>query len=283
MAIMGAIQEWTRAIKQQRWTLEDVLSPGPLRNMADLLESVLGQSVLVAPGLLYRGSHFLYTRQPNLVLGADGYDNYQAPTDSNGQGMYSRRMWVKGSLEFDRRPVKWGAGLTTIELINSVRCLDESVFVNIQRNMATEEGPVLRESRSLIYTNEPFISRPISRHFDKPDSTLTIQLSPTHLLKYSMLTYNLHKIHYDREYCQKTENLPNIIVHGPFMITLLLHWFSTINGEVAKLTYKNIEPCFVDEPLTLQYNQIDSHKYSVSIVNATLGKKYMEGYIISTS
>jgi hydroxyacyl-ACP dehydratase HTD2-like protein with hotdog domain len=275
-----AIHEWTHAIKQQRWTLKDNVSQGPTSNLVDLLNSVFTHRIAPSTNLFYLGFHFLYTRQPNLTLGSDGYDNYQAPVDVSNKELYHRRMWVKGSLEFDYCPLISGTSLTTLEQVKSVRKLDESIFVNIQRNTLVDSRLILRESRSLIYTNEPFTYRPVSRDFHSSDRSLTLQLDPHHLLKYSMLTYNLHKIHFDLDYCQQVEKLPNIVVHGPFMITLLLHWFnSTGTDKVRSLDYKNIEPCFVNESLTLRLKQTEPKKYMVSIVNLELGKKYMEGVL----
>lgn len=140
---------------------------------------------------------------------------------------------------------------------------------------------LLCETRTLVYTNELYT--PVSKKSKvlTPDISQEISINATHLLKYSMLTYNLHKIHYDPEYC-KVENLPGIIVHGPFMVTLLLSWFK-INfkdKEIKSFDYKNIQPCFIDKKLKLGLINKGQGVYNLFITNLDGDEKYIDGTLM---
>ena len=140
MEILGKnVAEWGIAIKQKQWFIPDTLSVGLSNHLIDLLNKVLPEN-LYQPrleiddgmlGVMYgNGFHFLYNNQANNNLGSDGYDNYQAPT-SQGNQLYSRRLWVKGSINFGANIVRASDQLNCIEKIDSVRRLGLSTFVNI--------------------------------------------------------------------------------------------------------------------------------------------------------
>ncbi|ABN66083.2 predicted protein [Scheffersomyces stipitis CBS 6054] len=291
MEILGKnVAEWGIAIKQKQWFIPDTLSVGLSNHLIDLLNKVLPEN-LYQPrleiddgmlGVMYgNGFHFLYNNQANNNLGSDGYDNYQAPT-SQGNQLYSRRLWVKGSINFGANIVRASDQLNCIEKIDSVRRLGLSTFVNINRDVTTStNASVLKEARTLLYTNEPYEFKPMRHSFPNFTFTQEVKLTSSDLLKYSMLTYNMHKIHIDKEHCETVENLPNVIVHGPFMVTLLLYWFRKLYPEasIESINYKNLEPCFVDESFTLASVQKSEYEHNVSIVNVQLGKKYFDGVI----
>lgn len=108
-----------------------------------------------------------------------------------------------------------------------------------------------------MLTNEwgcPASHPPSIRHVLTPDRTL--------LFRFSALTFNAHAIHLNPDHCRNVEGLPNLLVHGPLTLTLLL---TMVEGGIVKqvtgtdgspmrvrsITYRNIAPLFVDEPMTL--------------------------------
>ena len=76
---------------------------------------------------------------------------------------------------------------------------------------------------------------------------------PVLLFRYSALTYNSHRIHYDREYAVNTELYPALVVHGPLLATLLVELiYDTIPGATIKtFAFKAIRPTFDTHPFTL--------------------------------
>jgi 3-methylfumaryl-CoA hydratase len=76
------------------------------------------------------------------------------------------------------------------------------------------------------------------------------------LFRYSALTFNSHRIHYDPSYAIDVEKFPGLVVHGPLMVTSLLHWVSgTVLGNsqrrIQTFMYRNLLPIFVDTEMTL--------------------------------
>lgn len=76
---------------------------------------------------------------------------------------------------------------------------------------------------------------------------------PVTLFRYSALTFNGHRIHYDRRYAMERENYPGLVVHGPLQATLLLHYAMHLrSGAVpAGFTFRSASPLFDDDPFTL--------------------------------
>mgnify|MGYP001040057652 CR=1 FL=1 len=281
---MSLVKQWSNIIKKAQWDSIDTLSAGSTTHLYNLLLSIISVpcSNRTPQHLFFNGFHFLYNNQPNINVAADGYDNYQAPVDDTDKELFSRRLWVKGCVNFFPRSDQFNT-IKCSERILNVRVMKESTFVNIERNFTTNDQSILNETRTLMYTNQPFVANNSSRALPTQVShTLSITLSPTDLLKYSFLTYNLHKIHWDANYCQTVEKLPNVIVHGPFMVTLLLYWFNCKYPHlpIKSFAYKNLMPCFVNESLTLTMQEASPDNFAMSIVNASLGKTYLQGTLL---
>ena len=80
-------------------------SIGKYNNLTNLLNSIL--QINHHPTVnksWFQGFHFLFNNQLNTKLGSDGYDNYQAPVNEQGEQLYLRRMWARGELEFVSTP-----------------------------------------------------------------------------------------------------------------------------------------------------------------------------------
>lgn len=270
------IRAWAQSIKLDRWKSCDTLSLGNTNHLNQLICSILRIDRKVDKNrAFFQGFHFLYNNQQNLQLGVDGYDDYQAPKDENGKSLFKRRLWVKGNIVFAPQKIH---SIDCLEKITSVRQIDQSTFVQISREFTSQNLPILTESRTLMYTNQLYQPAARSYPIETPSISTDIRLTAVDLLKYSMLTYNLHKIHYDLSYCQKVENLPNIILHGPFMISLLLSWFSHHFPQltIKSFNYKNLQPCFINEDLKLSLIE-KNDCYILSIVNHNQLEKYIEG------
>ncbi|KAI5965645.1 uncharacterized protein KGF55_001007 [Candida pseudojiufengensis] len=238
------------------------------------------------------------------MIGSDGYDNYQAPTDLNNKvdhQLFLRRLWVKGDLNFIASP-QINSTLKCIENVKNVRYLNDNAFVSIERkfyelnNLGQYKDPNLIENRVMMYTNDLYHQQqPQDSPKDIVPSNLQhkiyFKLTSIDLLKYSMLTYNLHKIHYDYKYSNCIENLPNLLVHGPFQITLLLYYFQCKypNQVIKSFTYRTFNPCFCNTEVGIAINELDTlkeqkgsneEKYELSLVSADSKTVYMKGTLL---
>jgi 3-methylfumaryl-CoA hydratase len=73
------------------------------------------------------------------------------------------------------------------------------------------------------------------------------------LFRYSALTFNGHRIHYDRDYCRDIEGYPGLVVHGPYTATLLVDHFLRRNpgARIASLSFRARTPLFDTAPFDL--------------------------------
>jgi 3-methylfumaryl-CoA hydratase len=80
--------------------------------------------------------------------------------------------------------------------------------------------------------------------------------SPPLLFRYSALTFNGHRIHYDRRYVTEVEGYPGLIVHGPLQATLLFHFASELHGAPpARFEFRSLSPLFDDDAFHLHASE----------------------------
>ncbi|KAI3405518.2 hypothetical protein KGF56_001536 [Candida oxycetoniae] len=275
------INRWASTIKQKTFKSNDTYSIGSITHLWELLGDIFaGKSKSqnqkpksILPNAWLSGAHFLFNNQSNLNIGSDGYDNYQAPVLNGNHQLYLRRLWARGSINISSVP-ELNSSLHCDEKVTSVRFIDENVLVNIERSFYSRilSPPLLVENRTLMYTNKlyfPAKTKPIL--LNEKNVLLVsppIQLSSIDLLKYSMLTYNLHKIHIDTNYCHSIENLPTLIVHGPLQVTLLLYYFQLQYPKITPhlFSYRTYEPCFVNEELAISITE-NGDQFDLALCN----------------
>ncbi|EGV61492.1 hypothetical protein PSN45_000165 [Yamadazyma tenuis] len=266
------IQIWAKQVRAKVWDFTSMAADDSAVRLNKLLSRVL--QVPVSFPDIDGGYHLLYNNQPNLQLGADGYDNYQAPVHvDTGDSIFSRRMWVKGSMMF-YRPVAPNQFLHSQEVVSHTRHIGDQMFVTIERRFSHKHQspePAVVESRTLMYTNSRFKPHTPSSSRIMPEYSHHLQISSTDIMQYSCLTSNLHKIHYDKNYCQ-IEGLRDVIVQGPFMVTLAVAWFRTVFPHLrpVQISYKNAGPVYAHErcELLLKRASTNANMFVVEIVGA---------------
>lgn len=248
--------------------------------------------------ILPAGFHLIFfnNTSPESDLASDGYHKDQAPDESK----FPARMWLGGSVEFnhDAKQLRVGSSCSAMEQINSTRFLSteagpstvERLDVVLDRFLygsgltASQMDPsnpsqqwAIKETRSIAYfCPQAGVKRGSNfNRFLKPPSGAThrLSLTPSNVLlfRYSALTFNSHRIHYDPLYSQQVEGLPDCIVHGPLSLSLLMNWIaSTVLSPDAKIksfSYKNLLPMFVNQELTLCASVNSSDKITIWIEN----------------
>lgn len=244
--------------------------------MLDLVHGVLGlPRTSQVSNSLHKGFSYIYTLQPNVHLGNDGYDNEQAPVEDGYVSMFKRRMWVKGELTMHQQLPDPSANFDLLETVTGVRKVHDLALVTISKSIQQNGQPILSESRSLMYTNQPYKLTSRDTIYSKSEWGLKqgVCISRMDLLKYSMLTKNTHKIHIDPIYAREEEGLPEVVVHGPFMVTLVLYWLHSHGIVPVRFKYRNLLPCFAEEKVVLAARETEKG-YSVVLDNEVLGKRY---------
>jgi len=171
-----------------------------------------------------------------------------------------RRMWAGSDLAF-HAPLHVGDAITRVSTIENVTekagRSGALVFVKVRHEiMRAEEGaPAITEFHDIVYRDAPRPGdappspqpAPAIAAFERrwvPDDVL--------LFRYSALTFNGHRIHYDRRYATEVEGYPGLVVHGPLVATLLLDLLRDhVPGRVARFTFRAMRPLFDTHPFTV--------------------------------
>jgi len=137
-----------------------------------------------------------------------------------------RRMWAGGQLEFFS-PLRMGDEIRRTSTIDDVKVKSgrtgELCFVRVRHEVSSPRGLALREFQDIVYRGDPILGAPEPSHEPAPHSVLARRVVPDDVLlfRYSALTFNGHRIHYDRRYATQVEGYPGLVVHGPLLATLL--------------------------------------------------------------
>lgn len=239
----------------------DQIAPAPMRLMKAMLDT---SNVSTIPPYLPPLWHWLYFLQGERQshLGRDGLPKRCAFWPPIA---LPRHQWVGGWLHFVR-PLAVGAKVRRASLIKSVKsttgCSGETVSVTVQHDISDEQGVVLHEEQDIVYFDTPASGFPVaqpSKHIDEQFSR-TITPDPVQLMRYSALTYNSHRIHYDRTYAVKEEGCLGLVVHGPLVATLLLEELRRVHPDkdIHSFEFKQLHALYDVVPFTIA-GRIDGH------------------------
>ncbi len=167
-----------------------------------------------------------------------------------------RRMWAGGKLAFGS-PMILGDTVERTSLIKSIVPKEGRsgalCFVTVEHAFRTGEAVHLVEEQTIVYRE--MSSEPAARvALEAPtgaDVSQGYELNSTALFRYSALTFNGHRIHYDADYCRNVEGYPNIVVHGPLIATLLLDLLYRQGRAFESFTYRARNPLFLPDPFTV--------------------------------
>lgn len=218
---------------------------------ANLMNATLSRETSFQKGdQLPPGWHWLYFHEgvPGKDLAADGHaklGDFLPPVP------LQRRMWAGGKIVFEH-PIllgQRGQKCSTVQAITHKQGRTGPLcFVVIEHDILVEGIRYIREEQTLVYRDRPTTERRgqhLNQDAPKADFTVTCTPDPVLLFRYSALTFNSHRIHYDLAYCRQQEGYPNLVVHGPLSATLLLGLLTQRSDRaIASFTYRNVSPLF---------------------------------------
>jgi 3-methylfumaryl-CoA hydratase len=194
--------------------------------------------------------HWLYflPMQRQSELGPDGHPRrggFLPPVE------LPRRMWAGGRLRF-ARALRVGDVATRTSRIADVTAKDARsgrlVFVTVQHQISTPAGIAIEEDQDIVYRGLSAPGAIVSAPAAPRDEVFARAIVPDDvvLFRYSALTFNGHRIHYDRRYVTAVEGYPGLIVHGPLIATLLLDLLRREHpgASVARFEFKALSPLF---------------------------------------
>lgn len=124
------------------------------------------------------------------------------------------------------------------------------VFVNVEHQYWVGKKLIIVETHNIVYKNasKPNIDTVVKAPEFAPQPDM-ITVGEVMMFRYSALTFNSHRIHYDRTYTQQQEGYDGLVVHGPLQATLLLNEAAKIGKDVPKVfSYKGISPLIEQTP-----------------------------------
>jgi 3-methylfumaryl-CoA hydratase len=238
-------------------TVEDTAASGQIAGLAALFDHAIPPwAVGEVPPL----GHWLYflPRSPQSEIGEDGHPrrgNFLPPVT------LPRRMWAGSRVNF-RTPIELGVPMTRRSTIVDVSAKSgasgEMVFVTVRHQIATARGTVLTEDHDIVYRdapgpNESSRAAAVSGPHGTGEHTRRVTPDPTQLFRFSALTFNAHRIHYDRDYCRNVEGYPGLLMQGPFTAMLLMdHFLRTRPGaRVEHFQFRAKRPLYDTAPFDL--------------------------------
>lgn len=140
-----------------------------------------------------------------------------------------RRMWAGGELAYSGL-FRLGDTIDRRSTIEDVQLKQGRTgvlcFITVRHEYSVGDRAVLDERQDIVYraaeTPGTVTAAPAAVPVRESDASVEVQADAVMLFRYSALTFNGHRIHYDRRYCLEEENYPGLVVHGPLQATVLL-------------------------------------------------------------
>ncbi|RFU79692.1 beta subunit of gdp-forming succinate- ligase [Trichoderma arundinaceum] len=225
--------------------------------------------------------HLVYFTPDDLegYLGADGSDRtFNAPAP------FTRRMWGGGRMKFDKHnPLRIGEEAEEhTKLISAVaktsKSAGEMVLVEVEKKIYGSQGLALVDRRSwvfrpMLHSNslEGVALRSIEGNILAPSAVSDVisdsnafpirklSWSPVGLFRFSALTFNGHKIHYNEDWTRTAEGHPGVVVHGPLNVINLLDYWRDVHGEGTgpdEIRYRAMSPVYGGEEYQIRTLEI---------------------------
>ena len=170
------------------------------------------------------------------------------------------RMWAGGRFQF-HRPLRVGQTYTRTSRILDVRQKEGRsgplIFVIVRHEIGDTEGTALSEEQDIVYRDNttagevrtvPDQAAPSDAQWER-----VIQPDDVLLFRYSALTFNAHRIHYDRRYATEVGRYPGLVVHGPLIATLLLDLVrrDLPGAKIGRFAFRAVSPLFDTAPFAV--------------------------------
>ena len=264
---MGRWDAWIGRTQDQ----SDVLTPGLLQRFRTTIDSDMTGDI--AP----QGIHWCLCLPDAATteLGEDGHPKrggFMPPIS------LPRRMWAASDITF-HAPLRSGVEIvrrsTIAEIAEKQGNSGPLVFVTVEHETMADGALAVSERQSLVYREAATAVAPTAQSDNTADLSnwpIRSHIIPSEqlLFRYSALTFNTHRIHYDHPYATGTEGYRGLVVHGPLIATLLLDLAAREFGAnmLKRFIMRARSPAFGGEPLYLA-SKIDESNLSLIAFGST--------------
>lgn len=239
----------------RRESKEDLISPWPVKGLSATFD--LPAPSLVTGADIPLGWHWMYFLEaaPASELGVDGHPKrggFLPPIE------LPRRMWAGGRIQFQRALRIGELARKESEILSLDKKSGRSgdmVFVVVRHTIFVGDEVVLVEEQDIVYRGaaKPGDVQAVGKTPEKPAQWQhKVNADSTLLFRFSALTFNGHRIHYDLPYATQEECYPNLVVHGPLQAMLLLcECQKHLKKPLSKFRYRGVAPLFQPQVFTV--------------------------------
>ncbi|AFY20537.1 MaoC family dehydratase N-terminal domain-containing protein [Pseudomonas sp. UW4] len=208
--------------------------------------------------------HWAFFQEPVTAdeLGPDGHPalgGFLPPAHNRN------RMWAGSRLEF-YQPLTVEADVTCVSTILNVEekhgRTGSLLFVTVRHEYFQDGKRALQDEQDIVYREPTPPKLSGTEAIPQGQWRDLVVPSPTLLFRYSAVTFNGHRIHYDWPYVTQTEGYPGLVVHGPLIATLNLRAFTKAhpNVRLKRFTFRGVRPLISPQPFEVGGRLIDSGK-----------------------
>lgn len=200
--------------------------------------------------------HWAFFQKPAPPSGT-GPDGHLAPGDFLPKSEGNTRMWAGGRVEF-HQPLLIGQ---RAERQSSIKSVTEKtghsgklLFVTVEHHYRQHGELCLSEEQDIVYKAPAAPKLSLDKPVEEAQWSTGITPSPLLLFRYSAVTFNGHRIHYDQPYATGEEGYPDLVVHGPLIATLMVQAFLDANPDrtPVRLSYRGLRPLAVNKPFNVE-------------------------------
>lgn len=191
-----------------------------------------------------------------------GPDGHIAPGGFLPRSDGNTRMWAGGRVQF-HTPLRLGQLAERQSHIQAVKEKSgrsgKLLFVTVEHKYTQQGELCLSEEQDIVYKAPAAPRLSLDKPVGEAHWSQRITPSPLLLFRYSAVTFNGHRIHYDHPYTTQVEGYPDLVVHGPLIATLMVQAFVEANPDkiLKRLAYRGLRPLTVDKPFEVE-GRIDS-------------------------
>jgi 3-methylfumaryl-CoA hydratase len=248
-AIAKAVAHWQSWIGRAEIRSE-VLDPGSLRRYA----AALGEDLDVEsfPPSLAHWAFFLPV-VPESEVGSDGHPKRGGVLPPVS---LPRRMFAASAIFFER-PLRLCEPATLTSTVADVKHragrAGDLVFVDVMRVIEQDRATCVSERQTIVYRNEcQHIAPVVDAHLPDSEAAVIWQPRAFDLFRFSAVTFNGHRIHYDLPYAIEEEGYPGLVVHAPFTAAKLYGYARRGAGRApTRFSFRALAPLFASQPVRL--------------------------------
>jgi 3-methylfumaryl-CoA hydratase len=186
------------------------------------------------------------------ALGPDGHPRRESPLLVD----FPRRMWVGGEVRAEGPLRTDTASVRRTRLLRHARkqgSTGDLLVVTLEHTVEQDHRTVVVERQDVIYRQAGGVTPPAGPAVELPPTQgwrETVLPTTALLFRFSAVTFNSHRIHYDHDYATGVEHYPDLVVHGPLTAMLLAQSASRHLGQpLRSFDYRASSPLFVDHPV----------------------------------